>query len=87
MALYFYFLKRNQIDKDASGKHAKVRNLAADHVKGAAKCKQTMNILLGLRIKADYTPEEIDEDELDEALREDGNRIRTHFLMKFCELE
>lgn len=87
MAPFFYFLKRHQIQQNDPGLHGKVRNLAASHVKGKEKCRDTMSTLFDLRIRADYTPEEIEEYELDEKLREDGNRIRKYFLQELGKLE
>jgi len=59
--------------------HAKIIGIVTTHGKGRFWAREKLTDLLGLRVKADYTPETVDAEEL-KTMVGDADKIRKHFI-------
>ena len=79
-AVYSHALDREIISADDEiGLHGKARRIVKSTGHQARKYVEVFDRLLALRTRADYRPEDIEPEEIDDDLLKDANALRLYF--------
>lgn len=79
-SVYGFGRKRNIITDDTidrKGRHKPTQDIVKAHLRD---CSVAYGLLFGLRVTADYHPEEVTQDNLSEYLKQKAERIRDYFV-------